>query len=505
MMTTPLLSRSSAFALLALAMTLGTRASVPSASSPPVPQREFRGVWVATVANIDWPSQPGLPAARQQAEFVALLNRVQTLKLNAVIFQVRPACDALYPSNLEPWSEYLTGTMGKPPAPYYDPLAFAIQECHKRGLELHAWFNPFRARHPSGKSLVARNHVNRTHPHLVKSYGRYSWLDPGEREAQLHSMRVIMDVVRRYDIDGVHLDDYFYPYQVKDAAGKLIDFPDERSWREYVGAGGKLSREDRRRESINYFVRSLYANVKKEKPWARVGISPFGIWRPGNPAKIRGTDAYLQIYADSRKWLQQGWLDYCAPQLYWPIKPEAQSYPLLLNWWASQNSAKRHVWPGIASHKAGTKFSAKEIPEQIRLARNHRGITGHIHWNMSGLMKNKTLIDSVHKRVYASPALTPASTWLDSRPPAAPEVKTHRIGAGNQADISWTEPAGSERANQWVLQTRSGGTWSSEILPAGIGSRRIPTGGSSGQIDQIAVSSVDRCGNQSPPTIVRIR
>jgi uncharacterized lipoprotein YddW (UPF0748 family) len=486
---------------LALAATFPARASVPSSTAPPLPQREFRGAWVATVANIDWPSKPGLPAGQQQAEFIAIVKRAKALRLNAVILQVRPACDALYPSNLEPWSEYLTGKMGKPPAPYYDPLAFAIQECRKRGLELHAWFNPFRARDPSGTSLVARNHISRTQPKLVKSYGRYAWLDPGERDSQRHSMNVIMDVVRRYDIDGVHLDDYFYPYQEKGDDGNVIDFPDGSSWKEYLGAGGNLSRADRRRESINYFVRSLYANVKKEKPWVRVGISPFGIWRPGNPAKIRGTDAYTQIYADSRKWLNQGWLDYCAPQLYWPIAPEAQSYPALLNWWASQNVAKRHVWPGIASHKAGTKFSAKEIPEQIRLARNHPGITGHIHWNMSGLMKNKILIESMHRRVYTGPALTPASTWLDNRPPAAPALKTKP----GEALVSWTEPPGTERASQWVLQSYSGGAWQTQILPANVKGTRIEAGKSGHAIERIAVSAVDRCGNLSPPSIIRPR
>lgn len=501
-MTTKMFSgQGLALGMLALAATLPARASSLPEAAPPPPEREFRGVWVATVSNIDWPSKPGLPADRQKAEFIALLNRAQALKLNAIIFQVRPACDALYPSNLEPWSEYLTGQMGKPPAPYYDPLAFAIQECRKRGLELHAWFNPFRARHPSGTSSVAQNHISKTRPQLVQSYGRYLWLDPGERDAQRHSMNVIMDVVRRYDIDGVHLDDYFYPYQEKDAAGNVIDFPDDGSWKDYLDSGGKLSREDRRRESINYFVRSLYANVKKEKPWVRVGISPFGIWRPGSPEKIKGTDAYAQIYADSRKWLREGWLDYCVPQLYWPIAPEAQSYPALLDWWASQNIANRHVWPGIASHKVGGKFSATEIPEQIRLSREHAEITGHIHWNMSGLMENQTLIDSVHRKVYTAPALTPASPWLDSRPPAAPIVKK-KAGGGA---VSWSEPPGSERASQWALQSRRGATWTTQILPANVRTAKIPDDPSKSAIDRLAVYAVDRCGNLSAAQIVHLR
>ena len=233
-----------------------------SSTQPPLPQREFRGAWVATVSNIDWPSKPGLPADQQQKELIAILDRAKALKLNAIILQVRPACDALYPSNLEPWSEYLTGVMGRPPSPRYDPLAFAVREGRQRGLELHAWFNPFRARHPSGKSVPARNFIGRTNPGIVKSYGSYQWLDPGERASQEHSMNVIMDVVRRYDIDGVHLDDYFYPYQIKNSSGKIIDFPDDASWRAYRNAGGKFARNERRRQSINFFVRSLYSAVR---------------------------------------------------------------------------------------------------------------------------------------------------------------------------------------------------------------------------------------------------
>ena len=178
---------------------------------PPKPNREFRAAWVASVSNIDWPSQPGLSTAQQKAELLAILNRAVQLKLNAIILQVRPVCDALYASQLEPWSEYLTGQMGKPPSPYYDPLQFAIEEAHKRGLELHAWFNPYRARQPSAKSPVSANHISRTRPQLVSQYGKYLWLDPGEKAVQDHSLNVVMDVVKRYDIDGVHFDDYFYP------------------------------------------------------------------------------------------------------------------------------------------------------------------------------------------------------------------------------------------------------------------------------------------------------
>src|SRR5437773_2770134 len=218
---------------------------------PPFIQREFRGVWVATVSNIDWPSEPGLSTQQQKDELIAILDRAAALNLNAVILQVRPAADALYDSKLEPWSEYLTGEMGKPPNPYWDPLAFAITEAHNRGLELHALFNPYRARHPSAKSPVSPTHISVTHPELVRKYGQYLWMDPGEPAVREHTIGVIVDVVKRYDIDGVHIDDYFYPYAEFDSAGKKIDFPDSASYARYRAGGGTLERDDWRRENVN--------------------------------------------------------------------------------------------------------------------------------------------------------------------------------------------------------------------------------------------------------------
>src|SRR6266513_473262 len=218
--------------------------SVQNLTPPPPIRREFRGVWVASVENIDWPSVPGLSTREQQEELLAILDRAVALKLNAVILQVRPAADALYASPYEPWSEYLTGKMGRPPNPWYDPLEFAVNEAHKRGLELHAWFNPYRAHHPSGRSRPSPNHISVTHPELVKRYGSMLWMDPGEPEVREHTVRVVLDVVQRYDIDGVHIDDYFYPYKEKDRRGRLIEFPDATSWRKYLRSGGGLSRDD---------------------------------------------------------------------------------------------------------------------------------------------------------------------------------------------------------------------------------------------------------------------
>src|SRR5215510_12458307 len=207
---------------------------------PPAPPREFRGLWIATVKALDWPSRPGLPSQQQKAELIALLEQAKRVRLNAVFFQVRPSCDALYPSKLEPWSEYLTGAMGRAPEPFYDPLAFAVEEAHKRGLELHAWFNPYRALHSNAISPVARNHISRTHPRLVKAYGKSLWLDPGDREVQEYSLSVVLDVVQRYDVDGVHFDDYFYPYPEKDSKGRVLPFPDQATWKRYHDGGGRL-------------------------------------------------------------------------------------------------------------------------------------------------------------------------------------------------------------------------------------------------------------------------
>ncbi|HON08886.1 MAG TPA: family 10 glycosylhydrolase, partial [Verrucomicrobiota bacterium] len=308
-------------------------AYVPSTKvSPPQPQREFRGVWIATVGNIDWPSKPGLPVEQQKSELINILNKAIDLKLNVVIFQVRTSCDAFYNSNIEPWSEFLTGQMGQAPKPFYDPLAFAVEEAHKRGLELHAWFNPFRARYSSVKSQLSSNHISKTKPGIVRQYGKQLWLDPGMTSAQDYVRSVILDVVRRYDIDGVHIDDYFYPYVEKDSSGQDIPFPDNETYNLYKSKGGKLSKGDWRRENINNFIKTINQSIHKEKNWVKFGISPFGIWRPDASLSIRGMDAYEQIFADSKKWINNGWCDYFAPQLYWKIDAQGQSFPVLLKW-----------------------------------------------------------------------------------------------------------------------------------------------------------------------------
>ena len=483
-----------------------------AADDPPPIQREFRGVWVATVENIDWPSRPGLPTCDQQAELITILDRAVALRLNAVVLQVRPAADALYASKLEPWSEYLTGAEGKAPSPWYDPLAFAVREAHARGLELHAWFNPYRAGLSSQKSPHSASHVSRTMPSYVKKYGPYLWMDPGEPAVRQRTLRVVLDVVRRYDIDGVHIDDYFYPYK-EFSRGRELDFPDDRSWRKYRRNGGKLSRDDWRRRNVDQLVHELYAGVHDVKPWVKFGVSPFGIWRPRNPPSISGFDAYTQLYADSRKWLREGWVDYFVPQLYWPIAQTAQSYPTLLSWWAGENVKNRHLWPGNYTSKAGAGeakgWRAQEVLDQVRLTRAQEGATGNVHFSMLAFLVDP---DSINERltsdVYAAPALVPASPWLDHTPPAAPKIRlaggapAPAVGAGPGPE----EPAppaelllergGKEAAFLWAVRTRAdpAAGWSTEIVSGA--TTRVPLAPG---VRDVVVTAVDRSGNESGP------
>jgi len=469
---------------------------VVSTQQPPAVMREFRGAWVASVGNIDWPSDRGLPAQQQRAELVAILDRAVALKLNAILLQVRPASDALYASSLEPWSEYLSGEQGRGPQPHYDPLEFAVAEAHRRGIELHAWFNPFRAQHVSGRSS-APSHITRTRPQLVRTYGKLLWLDPGEAAVHEHVTRVVLDVVNRYDVDGVHLDDYFYPYPEKNSAGAWMKFPDDSTFRRYAGAGGKLAHADWRRENVNVFVYRLYSAVKAAKPWVKVGISPFGIWRNGVPEGTRGLDAYEALYADSRRWLAGGWLDYCAPQLYWTIDSEGQSFAALLKWWSGQNPQHRHLWPGLSTSGIGTNRRAQEILDQVRVTRAQAGAGGEIHWSIKPLMQNRdSIADRLAKELYSQPALVPASPWLDKEPPLRPRLSLGTDTTGNLVVI-WSAD-GAEKPRSWVLQSKFGNAWRTDVFAAHQAAASFKA---EAMPDVVSVTAVDRAGNASPPAV----
>ena len=466
-----------------------TYGTIKNPNAPSLP-REFRGAWIATVNNIDWPSKPGLPITKQKKELAELINAAARLKLNCLIFQVRPACDALYPSKLEPWSEYLTGKMGKAPSPAWDPLAYAINESHRRGLELHAWFNPYRARYKGAKGTPDPNHISRTQPTLVKTYDGYQWLDPAEPAAANHSLSVIMDVVNRYDVDGIHIDDYFYPYP----DSERTSFPDEISWKK---SNSKLSRKDWRRMHINSFIKRIHNEIHKVKPYVKFGISPFGIWRPGYPEQIKGLDAYDELYADARLWLRKGWMDYCAPQLYWRIDDRDQSYPILMQWWHEQNPKGRHLWPGNNSAKVNP-WPASEITKQIELTRKHQGATGNIHWNLSTLAKNRgNLGTQLITRTYTQPALVPASKWLDSSAPKAPAVFAKWDKTRDMIRINW-RTTDNEPIRWWLFQVKTDNRWISKLMPGNQRMALLRPGKIFPEI--ISLTALDMAGNASITT-----
>ncbi len=453
----------------------------------PLPMREFRAAWVATVDNIDWPSKRGLPVANQKAELLGILDTAQRMNLNAIILQVRPACDALYNSPHEPWSEYLTGAMGTAPDPYYDPLEYAVSEAHRRGLELHAWFNPYRAHHASATSPISATHISRRSPSVCKTYGKQMWLDPGEPTVQQHSTRVILDVVKRYNIDGVHLDDYFYPYKVKDSSGNEVDFPDGPSFRRYTSGGGSLPRNDWRRENVNQFIERLYEAIKKEKRWVKFGISPFGIARPGLPPQIKGFDQYAELYADTVKWLKNGWCDYWTPQLYWRIDPPAQSYPVLLRYWSEQNVTERHLWPGNYTSKAGT-WPAEEFANQVRVTRKQAGAGGNVHFSMKALVNNQSGVATALREVYSEPALVPASPWLGGKKPPVPKAALRKPEAGTGMEVVF--PTGPVPW-LWIVQFARGSTWTTRVAPGVSKTIAVP------DVGRVLVRAMDRLGSLS--------
>jgi len=444
--------------------------------------REFRGAWVACVYNIDWPSKKGLSAASQQAELRRILDMMKASNMNAMIFQVRPHADAVYRSSMEPWSPWLTGRMGGNPG--YDPLAYAIQQAHARGIEVHAWFNPFRAL-PNSSMPTSSNHITRTHPRLIRNFKTYKWKDISQSYARDRALQVIMDVVKRYDIDGVHLDDYFYPYPDVDKSGRPKQiFPDGKSPRQ-------------RRGYVDSFVQNMYKQVKRSKPWVRVGISPFGIWRPGVPSGTTARiDAYEHLSADSRKWLANGWVDYLSPQLYWRDRSE-QSFSRLLTWWRSQGN--RPVWPGIATSRVNSSEDpgrpASEIVHQVNLSRKiGRNWVGHVHWSAKALMTNKGGVRSALDRsVYQEPALVPPMTWMSEKQPQTPRITAR--GSGGSTQVSWSRVS---NARVYAVQARYGKTWRMVSVVPG-GSSRLTL---SGNPDAIAVTAVDAFGNAGAPAVL---
>ena len=443
-----------------------------SAELPPLAPREWRAAWVASVAHIDWPKQAGLSESTLRTQILDIVQRVRGMGLNALILQVRPAADALYPSRLEPPSEYLYA-QGQPGAAF-DALQLWVQACHAQGLELHAWFNPYRARHPSARQALHEGHVARRHPGWVHRYGDLMWLDPGQPEAQEHSLKVIADVVQRYDLDGVHVDDYFYPYPIKGADGRDLPFPDEDSFRRHRPAGMGSSEAERaqwRRSNVDHFVEQMYRRVHALKPGVQVSISPFGIGRPDRrPAGIVGFSQYDQLYADVERWCERGWLDALVPQLYWPRSRPAQSFEKLLDYWVAHNPQGRHVWAGLYTSSVAngtpTAWSPDEILWQIDRQRERPASTGHAHFSLQALLQDRGgLANELPRSRYAQAALTPAMPWLAQGPaPTAPVA--HRLPDGRIL-LSSGSGAPARRFAVW-RRTRSSALagWSFEVLKA---------------------------------------
>jgi uncharacterized lipoprotein YddW (UPF0748 family) len=402
------------------------------------PKREFRGIWIATVENIDWPSYKNLSSDQQKQEFITIIDRLKKDKFNAVFIQIRPSSDALYESSIEPWSEWLTGQQGRSPSPYYDPLKFMIDECHKRGIEIHAWFNPFRSVMNVKASSISPQHVSRMHPLWNITYGNYKWLNPGLPEVRAYVLKVVMDVVRRYPIDGVHFDDYFYPYQIKNQK-----FHDEQTFVQY--SRGIRNLNNWRRDNINLFVKSVSDSIRNIKPGLKFGISPSGIWKNKSSDPLgsssSGSESFDNTYSDSRKWLKEGWIDYLVPQVYWHIGNIRADYKTLADWW-DNNSFGKNIYLGesvyrLQSGKNTAWFSASQIPRQIMLNRHLNNIKGSVFFNTNSVLKNPLgLEDSLKNNYYKYFALTPQTNANDKSKPLSPVNPAFQIVNG-QILINW--------------------------------------------------------------------
>lgn len=382
--------------------------SLPAQTTP-----EFRGVWVATVDNIDWPTKGDYNSNSQKASFIKLLEMHQRNGINALVVQIRPCTDAFYPSPFEPWSQWLTGIQGRPPSPYYDPLAFMISETHKRGMVFHAWMNPYRAEFNIFNSSMSATHITKVHPEWFLVYGDKRYFDPGNKEAQQYVTQVVTDVVSRYDLDAIHFDDYFYPYRI---AGK--EFPDESSFKKY-GVG--MKKDDWRRSNTDSIISMLSYAIKKENKKCQFGISPFGVWRNQDKDPIDGSRTigaqtnYDDLYANILLWLKKGWIDYVAPQLYWEIGHRIAPYEVLLSWWSTHTYGK-HCYIGMGIYRANSNPAWKELnqlPRQIVALRKTPNMRGMIFFSSKTFEKNPNgWNDSLRLNYFKVPVKVPEMSWI---------------------------------------------------------------------------------------------
>lgn len=421
------------------------------------PKREFRGLWVTTIHNLDWPSKAGLSTDDQKKEFIAILDRAKENGINAIIVQVRSQADAIYKSEIEPWSYWLTEKPGVAPNPFYDPVEFMIEECHNRCMEFHAWFNLFRGVSHTKFSMITDHHITKIHPEWFYDFGKSLFLDPGVPAAKDYLVKVVSDVVSRYDIDGVHLDDYFYPIE-----SKRNKIGDKNTYKEHKGNFKNI--EDWRRYNNNILIKQMNEGIKKIKPWVKFGVAPFPVWRNKWDDK-RGSETnrtsgtYDHYFADTRKWIEAGWVDYMAPQMYWGTKFERIKYNNITSWW-NDNSFGRHIYIGHAFYKlTDTTGEASsdpswenpyEINDQIRFAREQENVLGGAFYRSHSFNNDSRIYEKwIRDSLYQKPALIPVMDWIDSIPPPAPnnasfylidEKESFEGEQAHEAILKWDEP-----------------------------------------------------------------
>jgi uncharacterized lipoprotein YddW (UPF0748 family) len=441
----------------------GPSMALVSVSAP----RELRGVWIATVLNLDWPTASSLSADAGRAQLTNLVNSMADAGLNALFFQVRPESDALYESTLEPWSRFLTGTQGTNPG--WDPLDELLTMAHARGIEVHAWINPYRALHTAGTS-TAQNHVTRTLSQFSIPYGNGVVMNPGARAVQQHVEAVVDDLLTRYDVDGLHFDDYFYPYP----DSSQTPFPDSATYAAYQADGGTMNLGDWRRDNVNTLVREVMGLVTNDHPTVRFGISPFGIWRSNQP--VPGLDAYATIYCDAPTWMMNGWVDYLAPQLYWR-EGSPQDYSTLATWWAMRNMGGRHLFPGHAVNQlSGANWPLSEIQTQVGITRSlaSQGALGAIHFRAAFIANDTKGVHGLFKNtLYAKPALPPVLPRAGAS--VAPAVPFLNLVGGSALWVTSPQPQATRffalykevSAGQWELQQVKGGAMVDFIVSRG--------------------------------------
>ena len=410
-------------------------------------KREFRGAWIQCVNG----QFMGMGTRQMQETLTYQLDRLKACGVNAIIFQVRPECDALYESNIEPWSRFLTGRQGEPPSPYWDPLAWMVEQCHRRGMELHAWINPYRAKTKTTREL-ARNHVAIRHPETVFAYDGQLILNPGLPENRDYICKVVADIVERYDIDGLHIDDYFYPYPV---AGQTI--PDDKEFAAYNN--GIRDRGEWRRYNVNVFMKQLYETIHKVKPWVKFGVSPFGIYRnkksaPTIGSNTNGLQNYDDLYADVLMWVNNGWVDYCVPQLYWPIGHEAADYETLIKWW-NKYAGKRHLYIGEDVERTAKSAdlhnrNVNQLPAKRKLHGEMGNVNGTVLWYAKAVVDNVGNYGSLLEKVYWKyPAFVPTMPYIDGKAPK--KVRKMKIlNMGGRPVLFWKAPKGKGWKNEAV-------------------------------------------------------